>query len=122
MYKTKNKRNKKHKKTRKYYGGSPHPDTVNTNSGATVNTNSGAAFKSNEGVFNILGNKLSGFASSTLNYIEEKALRAAGLKKIQDDNNAIIFDLGQIELELRLSEERIESLKEHREKTINRFS
>jgi hypothetical protein len=85
MYKTKNKRNKKHKKTRKYYGGSPHPDTVNTNSGATVNTNSGAAFKSNEGVFNILGNKLSGFASSTLNYIEEKALRAAGLKKIQDD-------------------------------------
>jgi hypothetical protein len=93
MYKTKNKRNKKHKRTRKYYGGSPPPATVNTNSGATVNTNSGAtvntnsgaAFKSNEGVFNILGNKLSGFASSTLNYIEEKALRAAGLKKIQDD-------------------------------------
>ena len=77
MYKTKNKRNKKHKRTRKYYGGSPPP--------ATVNTNSGAAFKSNEGVFNILGNKLSGFASSALNYIEEKALRAAGLKKIQDD-------------------------------------
>ena len=43
------------------------------------------------------------------------------IKKIQADNNAIIFDLGQIELELRLSEERIESLKEHREKTINRF-
>ena len=64
MYKTKNKRNKKHKRTRKYYGGSPPP--------ATVNTNSGAAFKSNEGVFNILGNKLSGFASSALNYIEEK--------------------------------------------------
>jgi len=85
MYKTKNKRNKKHKRTRKYYGGSPPPATVNTNSVATVNTNSVAAFKSNEGVFNILGNKLSGFASSALNYIEEKALRAAGLKKIKDD-------------------------------------
>ena len=73
MYKTKNKRNKRHKRTRKYYGGSQD-----------VNTNSGATFKPNEGVFNILGSKLSGFASSAFNYIEEKGLRAAGLKKIQD--------------------------------------
>jgi hypothetical protein len=77
MYKTKNKRNKRHKKTRKYYGGSPAV--------AAVNTNSGATFKQNEGVFNILGDKISGFASSAFNFIEEKALRVAGLKKIHDD-------------------------------------
>ena len=78
MYKTKNKRNKRHKKTRKYYGGSPPV-------AAAVNTNSGATFKQNEGVFNILGDKISGFASSAFNFIEEKALRVAGLKKIYDD-------------------------------------
>jgi hypothetical protein len=86
MYKTKNKRNKRHKRTRKYYGGS-----------ADVNTNSGATFKPNEGVFNILGSKLSGFASSAFNYIEEKGLRAAGLKKIQDvktdaNGNTVVED------------------------------
>ena len=80
MYKTKNKRNKRHKKTRKYYGGAPVVAAVNTN-----NINNSATVKQNEGVFNILGDKISGFASSAFNFIEEKALRVAGLKKIQDD-------------------------------------
>ncbi len=82
MYKTKNKRNKRHKKTRKYYGGS-----APVNNG--VNTNNGATFKQTEGVFNILGDKISSFASSAFNFIEEKGLRAAGLKKILDDKRDI---------------------------------
>jgi len=82
MYKTKNKRNKRHKKTRKYYGGSA---PVNTG----VNTNNSATFKPTEGVFSILGDKISNFASSTFKYIEEKGLRAAGLKKINDSETDI---------------------------------
>lgn len=81
MYKTKNKRNKRHKKTRKYYGGAV---AVAAPINAVANTNNSATFKPSEGVFNILGDKISSFASSAFKYIEEKGLRAAGLEKIHD--------------------------------------
>ena len=73
MYKTKNKRNKKHKKTRKYYGGGENAVVVQT------------AFKPSEGIFDILGKKIGDFASSAFNYIEEKGLRVAGLEKIHNN-------------------------------------
>jgi ABC-type transporter Mla subunit MlaD len=73
MYKTKNKRNKKHKKTRKYYGGGENAVVVQP------------AFKPSEGIFDILGKKIGDFASSAFNYIEEKGLRVAGLEKIHNN-------------------------------------
>ena len=83
MYKTKNKKNKRHKKTRKYHGGAP----INAPINAVANTNNSATFKPSEGVFNILGDKISSFSSSAFKYIEEKGLRAAGLEKIDDQEN-----------------------------------
>jgi hypothetical protein len=69
MHKTKHKRNKLFKKTRKhrkYYGG-----------------NNVEPLKESEGVFDIVGDKLSGYTSSVFNYGKEKGLRLLGLQPIQ---------------------------------------
>ena len=74
MHKTKNKRNKLAKKTRKYrkyYGGN----------GETTNKTS-EILKDSEGIFDIIGDKLSGYTSSIFNYGKEKGLRAFGLQEI----------------------------------------
>ena len=93
MYKTKNKRNKRHKRTRKYYGGDNDVDVPD-------NSNS---FQPSEGVFDILGDKISEFATGAYNYIEKKGLRAAGLEKINSSeteasSNNIVEDTELVNL------------------------
>jgi hypothetical protein len=87
MHKTKNKRNKLAKKTRryrKYYGGN----------GETTTNNSNEILKESEGIFDVIGDKLSGYTSSMFNYGKEKGLRLLGLQTINpaevtEDTNKI---------------------------------
>lgn len=76
MNKTKqNKRNritKKTRKYRKYYGGE----------GETENPKS---FKKSEGVFDIIGDKVSGYSSSIFDYGKKKGLRLLGLREIKPE-------------------------------------
>jgi ABC-type transporter Mla subunit MlaD len=87
MHKTKNKRNKLAKKTRryrKYYGGNSETST----------NKSSEILKESEGIFDVIGDKLSGYTSSMYNYGKEKGLRLLGLQTINpaeatEDTNKI---------------------------------
>ena len=73
MHKTKNKRNKLAKKTRryrKYYGGNSETST----------NKSSEILKESEGIFDVIGDKLSGYTSSMYNYGKEKVILRRGEK------------------------------------------
>ena len=67
-------RNKIKNKSRKYYGGS---EEVTHRS---------------KGIFDIIGDKISGYSGKALNYVKEKGLRLAGLQPIKqslvDENSS----------------------------------
>jgi hypothetical protein len=63
-------RNRKNK-TRKYYGGSTN-----------VNDKTNVTDKS-KGIFDIIGDKISGYSGKAINYVKDKGLRLVGLQPIQ---------------------------------------
>ena len=87
MYKTKNKRTKRNKKTRKYYGGAIETNTVTTNP-ATTPLNS-APLKQSDGVFKMVGDKATNFLKKALGYVEDKGLRLLKLKRMEPNEETV---------------------------------
>ena len=91
MYKTKNKRTKRNKKTRKYYGGAIETNTATTNT-ATTNTTTplnSAPLKQSDGVFKMVGDKATNFLKKALGYVEDKGLRLLKLKRMEPNEETV---------------------------------
>ena len=97
MYKTKNKRTKRNKKTRKYYGGAIETNTATTNTAttntATTNTAtnplSSGPLKQSDGVFKMVGDKATNFLKKALGYVEDKGLRLLKLKRMEPNEETV---------------------------------
>ena len=92
MYKTKNKRTKRNKKTRKYYGGAIETNPATTNT-ATTNTATtplnSAPLKQSDGVFKMVGDKATNFLKKALGYVEDKGLRLLKLKRMEPNEETV---------------------------------
>jgi uncharacterized protein YoxC len=87
-------RNRKNK-TRKYYGGAVPEETVK-NSDYVNQPNQSVESNESKGIFDIIGDKLSGYSGKAFNYVKDKGLRLAGLQPIkQPVENAATQEVDQ---------------------------